>query len=298
VGNRPYIDFEALRKRVRFESVLAHFNIRLRQSGAQLRGQCPLPSHTSNGSRDSFFINVEKNVYCCHSDSCKAASGRNGGNILDFVAAMNAYSVRQAAEWLVEVFPESDTSKKETVAVAAPPAIQRKNKALGFRLKDVNPEHPRIQEKGISIETARVYGIGFFPGKGSMQNRIVFELWESSELIGYAGRTILEPRPDNPKWKVPANLVKSFVYGLERCDTAKPLILGESLWLPPFMQEKGMQAASLMGAEMTPEQEKCLDSFNVIWLSFDSDDVGKEKAARIRKRLEKHHTVRLAPLRE
>jgi len=73
---------------------------------------------------------------------------------------------------------------------------------------------------------------GFFPGKGSMAGRIVFVLQESGHLIGYAGRTPLPVSDANPKWLFGKGLRKTFLYALERCDPAKPIILCESLWGP------------------------------------------------------------------
>jgi hypothetical protein len=56
---------------------------------------CP---RTSKSSRQSFIVNIQKNASACHSDSCVAArGGRVGGNVLDFVSAMENCSIREAA---------------------------------------------------------------------------------------------------------------------------------------------------------------------------------------------------------
>src|SRR5207244_8532089 len=114
--------------------------------------------------------------------------------------------------------------------LTAAPTGAANNKPLGFTLKDVNPAHPMIQERGISVETARLFGVGFFPGKGSMSGRVVFPLYESGNLVGYAGRTTLPATDTNPKWLLGKGLRKTFLYALERCDPAKPVIVCESLW--------------------------------------------------------------------
>ena len=118
------------------------------------------------------------------------------------------------------------------------------NQPLAFTLKDITPTHPMIQGRGISVETAKHFGVGFFPGKGSMAGRVVFPFYEVSRangdgtrqvmLVGYAGRTTLPIADTNPKWLFGKGLKKTFLYGLERCDPAKPIILCESpgpLWL-------------------------------------------------------------------
>jgi len=102
----------------------------------------------------------------------------------------------------------------------------------------------------------------------------------------------------NPKWLFGKGLRKTFLYGLDRCDPAKPLIVCESLWAPLWFHEHGLQAASLMGAEMTEEQERCLDPYPVITVALDSDAAGLEKAVRICGRLKRKHRVLKARLVE
>jgi hypothetical protein len=194
----------------------------------------------------------------------------------------------------------SGGARQESDTVAANPACdptETGNEPLGFALKDVNPAHPIIRGRGISVETARLFGIGFFPGKGSMAGRVVFPLYEKGELIGYAGRTTLPVSDTNAKWLIGKGLKKTFLYGLERCDPAKPLILVESFWGPPFFYEKGLQA-SLMGSELTEAQQRCLYPFPVITIALDDDPTGIEKAACIRERLKGDHKVLKARLVE
>jgi hypothetical protein len=114
----------------------------------------------------------------------------------------------------------------------------------------------------------------------------------------YAGRTTLSVSDANPKWLIGKGLKKTFLYGLERCNPAKPLVLVESFWGPPFFHEKGLQAASLMGSELTESQERCLDPFPVITLALDDDPHGIEKAGRIREQLKGKHRVLKARLAE
>jgi hypothetical protein len=65
-----------------------------------LRGKCPLPTHGSEKSKESFTATLTKGVggaWACQSQSCITKRGRVGGNVLDFVAAMESCSVRDAA---------------------------------------------------------------------------------------------------------------------------------------------------------------------------------------------------------
>ena len=53
------------------------------------------------------------------------------------------------------------------------------------------------------------FGIGYFPGKGSMSGRVVIPIHnERGELVAYAGRAIDQTEP---KYKLPAGFKKSAV---------------------------------------------------------------------------------------
>jgi DNA primase len=306
--HRTFLDFRAIKSRVPISSLLSRYGVHLKRvNQASLKGNCPLPSHSSK-SRDTFYVNEAKSVWCCHSDSCKKNGNRTGGNVIDFVALMESLSPYDAARHLEVLFPADgslakaeQTSSTGTADHERPEAVEseiRTNKPLAFTLKDIDHGHPMILERGISIETARLFGIGFFTGKGSMAGRIVFPLKEHGQLVGYAGRTTLPLSPENPKWLLGKGLKKSFLYGLERCDPQKSVILVESCWGPPFFHEKGLQAAALMGSVLTAEQERCLDPFSVIMLALDNDRVGVQESASIRERLKVKHKVLNARLVE
>jgi DNA primase len=129
-----------------------------------------------------------------------------------------------------------------------------------------------------------------------MAGRIVFPLYEDGSLVGYAGRTTLPVTDHNPKWLFGKGLRKTFLYGLDRCDPDKPLILCESLWAPLWFHEHGLQAASLMGSEMTEDQERCLGPYPVITVALDNDAAGMEKSACICGRLREKHRILKARL--
>jgi DNA primase len=275
--SKPYLDFKAIRERVSFASVLDRYHVEVKRVDAkQLKGRCPLPSHTSK-EPNTFCVNTEKNLFCCHSDSCKKAGRGASGSVVDFVCLMDSVTPYEAAAKLNEWYPDG------VAATASTSAAPEQNTPLKFTLKDVNPEHPMIQGRGILAETAREFGVGFFPGKGSMAGRIVVPLHENRNLVGYAGRATLEGQ--EPKWLLGKGLKKTFLFGLERCDPAKPLVLVESPWAVLWLHQNGAQAAALMGSEMTAEQEKCLAPFGVITVALDNDAAGNEKAAAIIERL-------------
>lgn len=93
-GDR-WVDFSAVKRAVSLEEVLRHYQIpELRRHRDQLQGRCPI----HHGQRDdSFRVHLSKNVFQCF--ACQAH-----GNVLDFVAAMEQCSIREAALRLQQWF--------------------------------------------------------------------------------------------------------------------------------------------------------------------------------------------------
>jgi hypothetical protein len=294
------IDFTQV-KLVPVSSLVRHYGVELRKSGSYLIAKkCPLPTHTSE-EVDTFKISIEGNWWTCFSKSCRAALGKKGGDVIDFVKLKEDLNALDAAKKISDLFCLSGQVQKTDKAnlsqsdeLTGVPL----NKPLTWTLQGINPEHPVIQARGISIETARTWGVGFYrskQGTASMDNRIVFPLHEDGNLVGYAGRAVDE---GEPKWKLGKGIRKSFLYGLERCDPAKPVIVAESFWAPLWFSERGDQCAALMGTDITEEQERRLDPFTTVVVALDNDEKGKEASAKITERLRKHHTVIRAFLKE
>lgn len=228
--NENWVDFKEVKDAVPLTSVLDRYGVKLKRVNAtSLRGKCPLPSHTSE-TNNSFGVDTKKNAWSCQSKSCTQARGRRGGNTLDFVAAMENCSVRDAALKLQSWFlggessatdhtkktePAATPPKKETGELATgknttvPPSDNESvndgsdgNKPLAFVLKDVDPTYPYLTKRGITKETAATFGVGFFPGKGTMAGRIVIPIHNvKGKLVAYAGRSI---DGTEPKYKLPA----------------------------------------------------------------------------------------------
>jgi len=83
-----WVDFKAVKSAVTMRMVLDRYQVNwLRKKGEELQGRCPI--HQGEG-QDTFHISLAKNAFHCF--SCKAR-----GNVLDFVAAMENCTVREAA---------------------------------------------------------------------------------------------------------------------------------------------------------------------------------------------------------
>src|SRR3954470_14394318 len=89
-----WVDFKTIKQSVTLAQVLERYGVKLKRSGKELRGRCPI--HQGEGS-DTFHANTEKNAFHCFSCGAK-------GNVLDFVAAKEQCSVRDAALKLAQWF--------------------------------------------------------------------------------------------------------------------------------------------------------------------------------------------------
>src|ERR1700758_4426531 len=96
-----WVSFDEIKKVVTLQMAIERYGIPLRRVNANsLRGKCPLPMHGSEKSTESFTATLTKGAggaWACQSQSCIKSRGRVGGNVLDFVAAMEQCSVRDAA---------------------------------------------------------------------------------------------------------------------------------------------------------------------------------------------------------
>lgn len=283
------VDFSKVRL-IPIASVLSHYKVEVRKrNNTELVAQCPFPSHTSKKHEWTLAISTEKNKWYCHSETCRAASNKpKGGDSIDACALIENLTTLDAAKKLAEMF----TLAGSGVVPAAPTTMC--NKPLAFELKHLDPDHPLIRERGLSLDTIMDFGVGFQEGKGSMSNRICFPLYENGALIGYAGRAT---DGSEPRWKMPNGLVKSFLYGLERCDPAKPLYLVEGFWAVLWLHQNKLQAAALMGKSMNDQQEALLAPYADIRIALDNDAAGREAADKIAERLKAKHRVTKAFLK-
>ena len=267
------------------EEALAHYGTDLRQVHPEmLRGKCPLPTHSSK-SAYSFIVETRKNIWSCHSESCAAGrGGRIGGNVLDFVAAMEQCSLREAAKqiggWL---------SNPSRVAPAPPECPrnsseegQGSNKALRFQLSGIDPTHAYLAERGILAETAAVFGIGFYGEKGIMSSRIVIPIHDDQgQLIAYAGRSI---DGTEPKYRLPKGFKKSLeLFNLYRTAASRKVIVVEGFFDAMKVHQAGYRnVVALMGSTLSlTQQEKLISRFDEVILMLDGDQPGRTATEKI-----------------
>jgi DNA primase len=263
-----WVDFKVIKAAIGIQVVFDRYQIKgLRKKGDELRGPCPI--HQGDGA-DAFHANIAKNAFHCF--SCKAR-----GNVLDFVAAMEKCSVRDAAMKLQSWFgitpdtPAASVSRKDTDAPAIGESSPLVNKPLTFQLKGIDHTHPYLSERGISRETAESFGVGYFSGKGSMNGRVVIPVHnQTGELVAYAGRSI---DASEPRYKLPAGFHKSQVlFNLHRVPGPEVVVVEGFFDSMKIWQSGHSSVVALMGSLLSEHQEQLLvGRFRKVTLFLDGD---------------------------
>ncbi len=192
---------------------------------------------------------------------------------------MEQCTVRDAAVKLAEWFAIGGGGAKRTPEAKAAPAERgedrTENKPLKFQLKNIDPEHPYLAERGISKETAETFGIGFFSGRGSMSGRVVIPIHNGrGELVAYAGRAV---DGSEPKYKLPAGFHKSLeLFNLHRINPLEETVcVVEGFFDCMKVHEAGFACVAIMGSSLSNEQEVLLCRYFVkVILLFDGDAAG------------------------
>jgi len=189
----PYIDFKAVKDAVTIDRTAQLLNLQLKQSGTQLRGQCP--ACQSDDDR-SLAITPAKNVYFCH-------AGQTGGDCISLVAHILTLTMKDAAEWLQETLPQQRTATVPTKPEARnqpAPALKAFDPAVFAQKLAYTDE---VKALGLSEEDAQRFTIGFVRGK------VYFPVRDANGLIagfiGFANGELKLP----PQWlPPPSNVVQ------------------------------------------------------------------------------------------
>ena len=285
-----WVDYRALKQSLGIEQVLASYQVRLKSVGRnQLRGRCPLPTHGSERSRESFSVHTAKNVWACHSASCREArQGRVGGNLLDLVALLERCSIREAALRLQSGWPAGGRPCERLASKGSSPSPDPL-RPLPFSLP--LSWHPYLDRRGVYPATAARFGVGYYAGSGFLCGRIVFPIHDSEgRLVAYAGRSIdgSEPRylfpPGFRKSQVVFNLHRAFAEaagGRQRC------VMVEGFFDCLRVHQTGYgKVIALMGVSLSEVQETLLLArFREVVLMLDGDEAGRRATQQLAERL-------------
>jgi DNA primase len=299
-----WVDFKALRSKLRFEAVLKHYNVPVNRDGDQHSGPCPLPNHQGKKTTASFSANLEKGVFQCF--GCKAK-----GNVLEFCALMagvnpeDAPALRKVALQLQDTFDLSSDEKPSGPGKSERPQPESRgeepdenvqtivNGPLDFELKDLDPKHPYLLGRGFTAKTIEHFGLGFC-SRGFFKDRVAIPLRnESGVLVGYSGRIVDDDAISDeiPKYTFPAPRVrdnKRFefrridilynAHAIKRPVDDLMIVQGfPAVW---WLHQHGISASvALMGSVVSKAHLKIIDGLvslvGRIWLMPDGTDTGR-----------------------
>jgi DNA primase len=317
----PYVRHDEVKAALSVEQVLESEGLTIaKRKGQELRMLCPFHAE----SNPSFCMNTNGKFKCF---GCPV----KGSDILDFIRLKHNFDPdrnkgrRQASIFLSERFglstalppqreqaygragssvvnhPEQEADGEEPAKEENSPATPADdetptNPPLKFELKNLDPDHPYLIERGLTKETVSTFGLGYFGGKGTMQGRIVIPIHnEHGELVAYAGRWPGdEGWPEGEeKYKLPKGFYKSHVlYNLHRAKmhAVDGLIICEGFFSLYALWQRGRKnVVAVMGSSVSIEQERLIvetvGSRGRVLLAFDDDDAGRrgmqDSAARL-----------------
>jgi len=299
-----WVDFRLIKESVSMQMILDHYSINgLRKNSSELRGRCPI--HKGEGGR-TFHVNVSKNVFQCF--SCKAR-----GNVLDFVAALEGCTVREAALRLKGWFGVGESGSDLVAGRPAATELRETQKEEGQTPMLVNPplrfqlrvdhSHEYGIARGLSTETLEYFGAGFCLSKGTFAGRFVVPLHnEEGELVGYAGRSInaAEPKylfPSSEKGFYKSHLVYNLHRVLSESAEADCVIIVEGFFGCFTLKQAGYPAVALLGSSLSEKQEEVLcQHFERAILLFDGDEAGRGATDACLQRLGRRLWVTAIPL--
>jgi DNA primase len=282
---QTWVDFATIKQSVGLAPVLRQYQVSLRRSGRdQYRGLCPI--HHGEG-RDAFHANLSRNIFHCF--SCGA-----GGTVLDFVAAMEGCTLREAARKLAG--ETAVPGRMAPTACLPKTTVTRKSRSvspLGFVLHGIDSAHPYLAARGIERATAQEFGIGFYRGSGILTGRLVIPLHNAGgELVAYCGRAL---NGTQPRYRFPSGFAKSEVlFNLHRAAAAGPgrVVVVEGFFDCFKLHQAGVAAVALMGAALSEAQQRALlQSFHSVILMLDGDEAGRRAADTVVARLRPHASV-------
>ncbi len=322
-----WIDFKALRAKLRFEQVLQHYGVELHRKGDQHHGFCPLPQHSGKRNSPSFSANLERGIFQCF--GC-----RQKGNVLEFAAYMDGIdpqdgkALREVALKIQNAIctsasPPAETTQQGVKSVqpvtngdSSPSGkeIIIVNPPLDFDLKGLNSEHPYLAHRGLLPETVHLFGLGFC-SRGYLKGRIAIPLHDhKARLIGYAGRIVDDQSvgDNNPRYLFPGKREREgrmiefrkslFVYnGFRIKSPVNDLVVVEGFASVWWLTQAGFPAAvATMGTDSSEKQTELIVSLvtpkGKIWIMPDGDSAGEKQAQLLLATLSAYRPVRWAKL--
>jgi DNA primase len=294
-----WVSFDEIKKTVSLEMVINRYGWKLRRSGPSvLRGKCPLPSHTSKESTESFIATLDKGAggaWSCHSNSCAAnRGGKKGGNALDLVAAVEGCSIREAAiklqTWFLVPAAGREHGKEENHA--------RQTKREFFKTaiagKDPSDSSPD-KESDPELDSEKNDGVGECEGNKPLafvlksvdpkhpyltERGLTEETIQTFDVGFFSNRGVMQNRivipihnaegllvayagrsidGSEPRYKFPMGFKKSLeLFNLHRVKGESSVVVVEGFFDCMKVTQAGYACVALMGSTMSKVQEQLI----------------------------------------
>ena len=284
-----WVDYAAIKRGVPLALMFERYHVQLRRSGRdQYRGRCPI--HQGEGP-EAFHANLRRNIFHCF--SCGA-----GGSVLDFVAALEGCTLREAA---LRLHQKAFVPGQVAAARGRQLVTKRRDvpAVLGFTRRGVDSTHTYLAARGVDRDTASEFGAGLYSGPGIFSGRLVIPIHnQHGELVAYCGRAV-----DNsePRYRFPPGFAKSAIlFNFHRAAAAgKPAVVVVEGFFDCFqLHQAGVRSVvALMGSALYDSQQRLLlKRFRQVILMLDGDAAGRRATIEIAARLRRHCSVQVIDL--
>jgi DNA primase len=155
--------------------------------------------------------------------------------------------------------------------------------------------HPYLSERGVDRATVDYFGVGYFAGRGLMEERIAIPIRdEKGKLVAYCGRAL---NNGVPRYLFPGGFAKSrvlFHYHRAVATESDEVLVVEGFFDCMRLHQAGYcNVVALMGSVLSPAQKELLvRRFGRIRLMLDGDAAGRAASGRIASELRTVCTVR------
>jgi hypothetical protein len=255
------------------------------------------PHHKNGDQNPSASVNLEKKVYCCYNYwsgdvfhlIAKMEHKGSIGGIVHLIGDFLSGATTDAGELRQRL--RSHFVKQATYDVDLP-AYSEKVLEPWMML------HPYASERGITLDAARLLGIGY----DEADNRIVFPHFWQGNLVGWQKRSIPErfgvwpgTVPPMPKYRNSSGFPKNetlYAYDLSKC--VDSVVVVESPMSVAKAYSLGMpNVVATFGASVNPTQIDLLKSFAEVTVWMDNDPAGRKGEEQLVRNLYRHTKVRV-----
>lgn len=183
-----FVDFAELKTRISIESVIQMLGLKLRQTGSQLRGPCPI---CKVGGDLALVVTPARDLFYCF-------AAKAGGDQIALVAHIKNISVKEAAGQISDHFQARNggTGTVQVHSTSAPTVPPAQSTKTGFDpdayASRLDPAQPALAPLGISPDTFKVFQSGY-ASTGLNRGRLALRLDDRQGIcVGYLGYALSE----------------------------------------------------------------------------------------------------------